>query len=165
MIKSRFFCTCVLLLVGGTLLFSACSTGSSSHMTYGITYAPPSSSFASSPGDQYITVYAASQSTLTWKRNPAGVSDEALPKKILITAKLMGPFPSYDDAHRALGRSSSGVSAITPIQTDDWSKDTLTANLHLPQTPGYYLLIQSESDGPERNSIGATYVIRVISKG
>jgi hypothetical protein len=134
-------------------------------MTYGITDAPPSSS-VNSPGGQYITVYAASQSTLTWKRDPAGISDEALPIKILITVKLAGPFPSYDDAHHAatLGKSSPGVSAITPIQTDDWSNKTLTADLRFPQTPGYYLLL-IQSDGSDRKSLRATYVIRVISEG
>lgn len=170
MVRQRFFALYFLLLGLGTLLLSACTTTTTqpqSHATYIVRFA----------GASPTTGHPGSSITATWKRDPGGVSNEATPEKLLFILYLIGPYQSVDAANHTIAAAQHTSESLvtlkegpvvvrtTPIQTDDWSGKTLTTSVHLPRTPGYYILVQTAAypgDNGEKGEDNADFESMII---
>lgn len=133
------------------LLLNACSSNTTSHITYTYGNFSCPSNATMQPKNEFATLSLHSsgyQLRTKWQALSNGLSTESTPSSVSLFAELLGPFPSFDIARQvsqhdisSTNMSSPIIASISPIHTDDWTNKTYMSIIRLPPRllPTYYI--------------------------
>lgn len=141
--------TLPLLLLPLILLLGACQlVEAQTHIAYTYSIMSLPKDRVTNPEDHAYTYRAGEQLSLSWVPHQDKETQDAKAQPVIINAGLVGPFSTLDELKSAISFDSNNVvsghitATATPIQTNNWTNKAVTTDLHLPTTPGYYLLVQ-----------------------